>query len=291
MAINYAKEYATELANSYPYTLYSGALWNTENRAKYRVINAKTVEIPVVEVGGRKDGSTSTIGGFTQNFSNTWETKTLSNHRVWETLAHPRDIQQTKGVTAIATLTKVMNEEEKFPEMDAYTFSNIYKLRNALEEITPILEDLTVTTVLDQFDTMMNKMDEARVPATGRILYCDTFTKTLIKKAIAITRSNGQKTVSRDIERLDEVEIIPVPTDLLKTSYDFTKGYVASVGAKDIKMLLIHPSSVLPIVEYEFAQLGEPSALSQGKYVYFEESFEDIFILNKRKEAIQIVVK
>jgi len=31
--------------------------------------------------------------------------------------------------------------------------------------------------------------------------------------------------------------------------------------------------------------------MSQGKYVYFEESFEDVFILNKRVDAIQIAVK
>ena len=35
-------------------------------------------------------------------------------------------------------------------------------------------------------------------------LYCDTFTKTLITKAIAIVRSNAQKTVIRDVEKLEE---------------------------------------------------------------------------------------
>ena len=56
-------------------------------------------------------------------------------------------------------------------------------------------------------------------------------------------------------------------------------------------MILLHPSAILPIVSYSFAQLQPPSALSQGKYVYFEESFEDVFILNKRVDAIQICVK
>ena len=121
--------------------------------------------------------------------------------------------------------------------------------------------------------------------------YCDTFTKTLITKAIAIVRSNAQKTIVRDVERLEEVTITSVPTDLLKTAYTFNNGFKADGGAKDIKMLLVHPSSILPIVSYSFAQLESPSAMSQGKYVYFEESFEDVFILNKRVDAIQIIVK
>lgn len=290
-ALNYAQEYAKELAQAYPYVLYSGALWNTENSTKYRVVDAKTIQIPSISVGGRTSGNRDTIGGFTRNFDNAWETKTLKNHRIWQTLAHPKDINETNKVASIANITKVMNEEEKFPEMDAYIFSTIYQLRNEQKAITPLEEDLTVSTVLDQFDKMMDDMDEARVPKAGRILYCDTFTKTLIDKAIAIVRSNADKKIVRDVVRLEEVDIISVPTDIFKTKYTFTTGYEAAGDALNIKMLLLHPSSILPIVSYEFAQLEEPSAMSQGKYVYFEESFEDVFILNKRVDAIQICVK
>lgn len=290
-ALNYAQQYSKELAQAYPYVLYSGALWNTENTSKYKIVDAKTIQIPVISVGGRTNGDRDTIGSFTRNFDNAWETKTLKNHRTWQTLVHPKDVDETNQVASIANITKVMNEEEKFPEMDAYMFSNIYKLRNEQKAITPLAEELTVANVLDKFDEMMDAMDEARVPHSGRVLYCDTFTKTLITKAIAIVRSNAQKTIVRDVERLEEVTITSVPTDLLKTAYTFNNGYEAEGGAKDIKMLLVHPSSVLPIVSYSFAQLEAPSAMSQGKYVYFEESFEDVFILNKRVDAIQIIVK
>lgn len=289
--LNYAEQYARELAQAYPYTLFSGALWNTENSSKYKVIDAKTIKIPSISVGGRTNGNRDTIGSFTRNFENDWETKTLNNHRKWQTLVHPKDIDETNQVASIANITKVMNEEQKFPEMDAYIFSTIYKLRNEQKAITPLAEELTVTNILDKFDEMMDAMDEARVPYSGRILYCDTYTKTLITKAVAIVRSNAQKTIVRDVERLEEVNIVTVPTDLMKTSYTFTEGFEAAGDAKDIKMLLIHPSSVLPVVSYSFAQLEAPSALSEGKYVYFEESFEDVFILNKRVDAIQIIVK
>lgn len=289
--LNYAEQYSQELAQSYPHVLYSGALWNTENASKYRVVDAKTIQIPSISVGGRTNGNRDNIGNFTRNFDNAWETKTLSNHRQWQTLAHPKDIDETNQVASIANITKVMNEEEKFPEMDCYIFSNIYKLRNEQKAITPISDELTPDTVLNKFDEMMDAMDEARVPMAGRILYCDTPTKTLITKAIAVVRSNGDKKLVRDVERLEDVQIISVPTAIFKTKYTFTNGYAPAADAKAIKMLLIHPSSILPVVSYEFAQLEAPSAMSQGKYVYFEESFEDVFILNKRVDAIQIVVK
>lgn len=300
MTVNYAETYAKELANAYPYVLYSGALWNTENTSKYKVVDAKTIKIPTLSTNGRVDGDRTKIGDFSQNFSNDWETKTLSNHRVWQTLVHPQDVNQTNMVASISNITKVMNETQKFPELDAMMFSTLYSLKNAQETITAETAELTTTTVLQKFDNMMDAMDEALVPATGRILYCDTYTKTLIDTAIAIVRSNGDKKLMRSVSNLDNVEVVSVPTALFKTAYTFndgkssgqtTGGFVAASTAKDIAMILVHPSAILPIVSYSFAQMEPPSALSQGKYVYFEESFEDVFILNKRHNAIQICVK
>lgn len=300
MTVNYAEVYSRELANAYPYVLYSGALWSNENKKKYKVVDAKTIKIPLLSTGGRVNGDRTKIGDFSQNFSNEWETKTLTNHRIWQTLVHPQDVNQTNMVASISNITKVMNETQKFPELDAMMFSTIYSLRNAQKAITAETAELTSATVLTKFDAMMDAMDEALVPVSGRVLYCDTYTKTLINNAITIVRNNGDKKLARNVSRLEEVDIVSVPTALFKTEYTFNDGktsgqtdggFVAKSTAKDIAMILLHPSAILPIVSYSFAQIQPPSALSQGKYVYFEESFEDVFILNKRADAIQICVK
>lgn len=300
MTVNYAEAYSRELANAYPYVLYSGALWSNENTRKYKIVDAKTIKIPLLSTGGRVDGDRTKIGDFSQNFSNDWETKTLTNHRIWQTLVHPQDVNQTNMVASISNITKVMNETKKFPELDAMMFSTIYSLRNTQKAITAETAELTASTVLTKFDAMMDAMDEALVPVSGRVLYCDTYTKTLIDNAIAIVRNNGDKKLVRSVSRIEEVDIVSVPTALFKTEYTFNDGktsgqtdggFVAKSTAKDIAMILLHPSAILPIVSYSFAQLQPPSALSQGKYVYFEESFEDVFILNKRVDAIQICVK
>lgn len=300
MTVNYATQYAKELANAYPYVLYSGRLWSTENTNKYKVVDAKTIKIPKLSTTGRVDGDRTKIGDFSQNFSNDWETKELTNHRIWQTLVHPQDVNQTNQVTSITNITKTMNETQKFPELDIMMFSTLYELKNKQETITPESAALDSKKALAKFDAMMDAMDEGLVPTSGRILYVDTYTKTLLDNAVAIVRSNGDKTLSRTVSRLDEVDIESVPTMLFKTEYTFNDGkssdqesggFKPKEGAKDMAMILVHPSAVLPIVSYAFAQLQAPSALSMGKYVYFEESFEDVFILNERHAAIQICVK
>ena len=54
---------------------------------------------------------------------------------------------------------------------------------------------------------------------------------------------------------------------------------------------MVHPLAVITPINYEFARLDEPSAMSQGKYVYYEESHEDVFILQKKIDGIQFAVE
>ena len=50
---------------------------------------------------------------------------------------------------------------------------------------------------------------------------------------------------------------------------------------------LVHPLAVITPHAYAFAQLDAPSAMSEGKYTYYEESFEYAFILNNKADSLQ----
>ena len=301
-ALNYATQYLRELTGSFPYTLYFGALW-TATKPEVKFTDNDTVKIPKLKTTGRKNGDRDNITSFSRNFSNSWETKQLKIHRTWDTLVHPRDIDETNKTASIANITKTMNETEKFPEMDAEAISSIYAYKNALETITPLAKGtITLENVLTYFDTLMDKMDEARVPASGRILYVDTYTKTMIDTAKENNRNLGalDTTIARAIGRIGEVEIVSVPTSVMKSAYVFhtgeesegrNEGFEVSSDAKDVKMFLVHPIAVIPNIVYTFAQLDAPSSLSKGHWTYFEESFEDMFIYDERHSAIQFIVE
>ena len=291
-ALNYAKAYAEALAQAYPYVLHFAALRSAENDSRYRWTGAKTIEIPSLTTTGRVDGDRDTIGTAKRNFNNAWEPKTLMNHRKWSTLVHPMDIDETNQVVSIQNITKVFNEEQKFPEMDAYLISKLYAdwvAAGGTADSTALTEE----NILRVFDGYMVAMDEANVPKVGRILYTTPAIKTTLKNAKELSRSikNGEAIIQRAIASLDEVKIEDVPSALMKTAYDFTEGWKAGVGAKQINMALVHPSAVITPEKYSFAQLDAPSAGSEGKWVYFEESYDDVFLLNKRKAAVMFNVE
>jgi len=289
--LNYAKAYAQALAQAYPYVLHFAALRSTENDSRYRWTGAKTIEIPSLTTTGRVDGDRDTIGTAKRNFNNAWEPKTLTNHRKWSTLVHPLDIDETNQVASIQNITKVFNEEQKFPEMDAYLISKLYTDWAAAGG-TADSTVLTVDNILSKFDSYMVDMDEANVPKVGRILYTTPTIKSVLQNAKELARSikNGEASIQRAVTSLDEVKIEDVPSTLMKTVYDFTEGWKAGVSAKQINMALVHPSAVITPEKYSFAQLDAPSAGSEGKWVYFEESYDDVFLLNKRKDAIMFNV-
>lgn len=306
--LNYATEYQRALEQAFPYALYFGKLYSTPNNNRFRWINAKTIEIPSISTTGRTNADRDSIGTAQRNYNNAWETKTLVNERKWSTLVHPKDIDQTNMVASIANITQVFNEEHKFPEMDAYTISKIYydwttsiagdAAHDKYDGKTARTTALTVDTVLAEFDAMMLAMDNARVPVTGRVLYVTNEVKSMLKNAqisegqaigrnLDLQSNNGN--IDRRVNRLDEVEVIAVPAELMKTKYDFSdiNGWAPTEDAKQINMMLVLPTAVITPVSYSFSKLDEPSALTEGKYYYYEESFEDVFILNKKADAIQ----
>lgn len=289
-ALNYATAYAKALAQAYPYVLYFGALYATPNNNRYKVTGAKTIEIPVITTTGRVDSDRDTIGQAARNYNNSWEPKVLSNQRKWSTLVHPADIDQTNQVASIANITQVYNEEQKFPEMDAYCVSKIYADWTGQSKAADTTA-LTTDNVLSVFDALSLQMDNARIPEAGRILYVTPEVNKLIKEAKEISRTvtiqGGAASINRKVTGIDDVTIQKVPAELMQTAFDFTTGWAKASSAKQINMMLIHPSSVITPVSYQFSQLDQPSAKTEGKWLYFEESFEDVFILNKKADGIQ----
>ena len=140
----------------------------------------------------------------------------------------------------------------------------------------------------------MAAMTESRVPVSGRVLYVTPTVMKLLKSSSALNRSldvkSGSGEINRTVTMLDGVTVVEVPSALMKTAYVFTNDFTPAPTADSIQMLLVHPLSVITPVSYEFACLDEPTAATGGKYVYYEESYEDVFLLNHRADGVAFVL-
>lgn len=289
-AINYAQQYARELANAYPYLSYFGDIWASENSRRFRPVNAHTVMIPSMEVGGAHAVNRDAMNGqFTRKFNLTWEPKVMSMYREWDTILDEMDIVETNEVATIANITRTFNEFQKIPEMDAYMASKLGSFATAASHVSSTT--LTAANILGEWDDALEAMTDARVNRDRVICYVTPATYKLLKQAAGITRfidiGNGIQGYDRNIAKLDGVRVVEVPSDLMKSAYDFTDGWAATGAATQINWLFVDPLAIVAPIVYEVSMISAPSAATKGKNVYYESYYYDVFQLNQRTAGIQ----
>lgn len=287
--LNYATRYGQDLLQQLPFALYFGAMYNF-NDNRYRWLNEQTIMIPTISTSGRVDANRETDIVEGRHYNNNWTPMQVKNFRAWQTNAHPLDIVETNMVATIQNITRVFNQEQKIPEMNAYFISKVYSDWTSMGH-TADTTALTEANILSVFDTMMAQMDEKRVPREGRLLYTTPDTYKMLKNAEKVQRvvqaTGSPAAVQRGLASLDSVRIEPaVPSDMMQTEYDFTEGYKTVESAKQINMMLAHPMAVITPTRYTVSMLDAPSAKTQGKWKYYEESYDDVFVLPMRDEAI-----
>lgn len=289
-SINYAVQYGRELANAYPYLSYFGEIWGSQNSQRFRPINANSVMIPSMEVSGAKAVDRDNLNGvFTRNFNLTWEPKVMTMYREWSTILDEMDIVETNEVATIANITRTFNEFQKIPEMDAYMASKLGAFATGASTVDSTA--LTAANILSKWDDYLEAMTNARVNRDRVICYVTPATYKLLKQAAGITRfievANGIQAVDRNIAKLDGVVIKEVPSDLMKSAFSFTEGFVATEAAKQINMIMVDPLAVIAPVVYEVSMISAPSAATKGKNVYYESYYYDVFNLTQRTAGIR----
>ncbi len=298
--LNYAEAYQAGLQQRYAANglLYSQKLWNSPSNSVLKFSGTKTIKIPKLLItNGRKDRTRRSITAVEANYENQWETYELTNERYWSTLVDPIDVDETQQVTSIANITKVYNDEEKIPEMDKQMFSTLFARKNSISSGAGIeAVALDETNFLETFDSLMTEMDEKGVPAAGRTIFCTPQVSKIIKNLQQFSRTvpvqNNTGEINRIVNRIDEVTIEPaVPSDRMKTLYDFTTGAVVDPTAKQIHFMLIHIPCMAAPQKYSFVGLDAPSAANSGNWLYYEQSYDDVLLFETKHDGLAFVIE
>lgn len=291
--INYAQQYARELANAYPYLNYFGAIYSSPNSSLYRPVSGQTVLIPSMSTAGSSPVNRNQITGvINRNFNLNYEPKQMGMYRKYSTIIDPMDIVETNDVATIANVTKTYNEFQKPAEMDCYAASRCYSFAAQFggTDATSLTED----NILATWDGYIAYMTSQRVNRDRVIAYMTPATYKLLKEAAGITRfidtGTGIRAVDRNVAKLDGVTIREVPPDLMQTAYLTDQdgnghGFDPAPGAQQINMLLVDPMATIAPIVYDVSMVSQPSAYTEGKTVYFESYYYDVFALNQRQSG------
>lgn len=287
--LNYAAQYGRELANAYPYLSYYGDLWNAGESQRFKPLQGKTVYIPSMTTTGATAVNRNAIdGNFTRNFDLNWEAKTLTMDREWSTLIDPMDMQETNEVATIANVTQTFNQFQKIPEQDAYMSSKLAGFASEFGGVVTTTPD--TSNILTLWDNALAYMTDQRVNRDRVRCKVIPSVYKLLKQATGMTRfievTQGINNVDRNIAKLDGVLIQEVPSDMMKTAYDFTTGFAVGGSAAQINMLFYDSMAIAAPVIYDTSMISAPTAQSKGKYLYYERYYYDVFALSQRMAGV-----
>lgn len=287
--MNYAAQYGRELANAYPYLSYYGDLWNAGESQRFKPLQGKTVYIPSMKTTGAKAVNRDSIDGqFNRNFDLDWEAHTLEMDREWDTLIDPLDMIETNEVATIANVTKTFNELSKIPEQDAYMSMKLAKFAADFGGVVTTTPD--ASNILTLWDNALAYMTDQRVNRDR--VRCKVIPQVykLLKQATGITRfievTAGIRNVDRNVAKLDGVLIEEIPSDMMKTLYDFTEGFKVDGSATQINMLFYDSMAIAAPIIYDTSMISAPTAQSKGKYLYYERYYYDVFVLKQRQAGV-----
>lgn len=290
---DYAQTFERQLAQKYAREMVSNDLTLSNQGIKF--LNAQTIKIPRLTVSGYKDHNRNSMGFNSGTVSNDWEPKKLSHDRDIEIPIDPMDIDETNLVVEMANIQNVFEEEQAIPEKDSYRFSKLLTEATTYKSAGSVIDEtvLTASNILEWFDEQMSIMDDKSVPQEGRILYLTSAMQKLLKNAEGITRTisvGAAGVIDRRVHGLDDVTLKSVPSARFKTKYDFTTGCVPAADAKQINMILVHPSCVISRDKYAYMKLFTPGSDSRtaDKYVYQNRYYTDTFLIERKACGIAI---
>lgn len=283
-ALNYVTQFASKILEMYDHDLTSSALFNSNLDIQIR--GAKTIKLPKVTVSGYKDHNRATLGFNTGTYGNDWEEKSLDHDRDIEFFIDPMDVDETNQIVSIANIQARFERRQAMPELDCYTYSKVYSEAKRVGAKIKT-ENLTEANVLADFDANLEAMEEAGVPLERVILYCTPAYRRILKNADGIQRTlnvgAGSNGLDRRIHSLDDIkEIKTVPSNRLKTAFDFTEGYQVDASGKQIDYILIDPEVQVSRVKYSYINVFTPGHDSRtaDNYLYQNRRFNGTFALD-----------
>lgn len=290
--VNYVTTFEKELVEQYKRESFTADLL-TPN---IKFINANTVKLPFISVGGYKDHNRNADFN-RQGLSNDFIVKTLKHDRDVEFRVDSMDVDETNLALSVANISATFEKEQAIPETDSYVFSKLYadyvspsigNKESALDKT-----ELNVNNILETFDTWMLEMTEAEVPLEGRVLYVTPTVNKLLKNALKRELNATEGVVDRAVTSLDKVTIKEVVSSRLKTAFNFENGCKPAASAKQINAILVHPSCVLYAKKHSYIHMFTPGSDSRAAdaYLYQNRAYWDAFLIERRVDGIKFNVQ
>ncbi len=272
----------------------------TDNALRAKFVGAKTVKIPNIEIQGL--GGYDRDNGFTKgtiDVSNTAYTMAMDRSRSFS--IDREDLDET-GIASLAG--SVMSEfvrTKVVPETDAYTLS---KLATLAKNQGQLVTSYDLTKPYEMFNSLLEEvqekvgMDEELVCFVNRYVWNALRNSTEFTKTIEVSDFK-QGDISLQVNKIDNVSIIPVTNDKMQTSINFLIGIGDEVrggfetysNTQGVYMLMLPKRAASLVKKSEKIRVFTPEQnLTADAYKFDYRIYYDVFVKKSYTSSVWAIL-
>lgn len=264
-----------------------------------RAIGGGSVQIAKLSTGGYGAYNRETgypAGAVTQE----WETKTMTQDRGIKFTLDVMDEDETANVLSATNVIQQFSKLNAIPELDAYRYSTIFA--NIVDDSTVKYGYYTpaVATLLTTLQGKIADIQDVIGQTEPLIIFmsgaCYKYltTSTELTKQLSVQTATGANGVTTKIYSIDGVDIVPVPSDRMKTEYAFssTNGFAAKSWAQDINFIVMAKSAAVGFIKHQKTRVisADVNQSADGELV-LSRTYHDLWVYDNKKDSIYVSLK
>ena len=256
-----------------------------------KFVGAKTVLVPDMDCVGLGDYDRD--NGFPKGKITITNTSfTLSKDRGRELQLDRMDMDET-GVASLAGQTlKEFIRTQVVPEMDAYNISKLAGVAKSRSNTTAFNADNAFKIFVETVNKVQDKAgyDAELVCFVDSAAYSALMNSPEVQKHIIVSDFK-QGEIDIKVKKINDVAIIPVSSERMKTAYTFGEdGFAPAGGAESINMLVLPKGSASLVKKTEELRVFEPAQnQSADAYLFQYRLYYDIFVKKSNVDLIHVV--
>ena len=257
MAVNLAKKYQKSIDQVYA----MGSLTKAAFGGKFDFIGSKTAVVYTLTTQALADYTRTGANryGSPAELQDTITEYAITKDRAFSTTIDKGNYIQGNLVKTTGAFLKAEMDEQAIPEFDTYNLAVLYASATTATQVTTVA--VTASNAYSTFSALQDKLDDAKVPANGRIAFVKSSFYSFMKLDSSFTLASdvAQKNlINGMVGDIDGVKIVKVPASYFPT---------------DVNVILTHPgANVNPMQLNDINTHQDPpgisGALIEGRFIY-----------------------
>ena len=234
----------------------------------------KVLKLTVPELGADTRNTGYTSGDVTAD----WEAFTLTQDRGTEFSVDAMDDEETLNMT-FGNASSEFTRRSVVPQVDAYRFA-------AMAGTTGVgtVAGAALTTgeaVIKAISAGMTSMDEAEVPAEGRILYITPTLKRLIDELDSYKSK-------KCLEGFSKIVQVPQSRFFSDVTID-DKGFAKAEGATNLNFIIVDPKAAFAVAKHKKLRVFDPNTnQKRDDYLFQYRLYHDMFVYPQKAAGIYV---